>query len=966
VVRASYPSGASHAEPPPPAALALSGDAATLATIVALSPTAIAVLDGPEHRYALVNGPYRRLARGKGELIGRTLAEVWPEAGPGIVRVLDGVFERGEPFRAEEQSFHVVRDQGPETIWLTFSFVPVRGTAGAVERIVVMAEEVSGRVRAIEAATELEDRLELERRRLLHSVEFTSALSGALTPAEVARAVLEQGLPAFGASAGAVGLLVPGAEQEVELIDSAGYSQGLVAAWRRFQLSVRAPITDAIRSGEPVWVSSRAEATRRFPEWAPAVAERSDGAWAAVPLLVRGRAAGAVGLAFPEERTFDLEARALFQSLAERTAQALDRALAHEEARRSERALRDALDTLDIARRAAGLGIHAWDVATGVITWDARVRELWGIGPDELVTYDLFRAGIHPDDVAATQAAVDRAVDPAGDGVYRAEYRVRSRRTGQEFRVLATGQAFFADGKPVRLVGTVEDVTAERGLLEALRASEERFRVMADDTPVAIWVDDPRGRVEFVNREYCHFFGVTLEEVQRKGWQPLLHPEDQAAYMAEFLAALEDRAPFRARARVKDARGRWRWVESRGSPRFGPDGAFLGMAGSSPDVTERVEAEEAIREADRRKTEFIAVLSHELRNPLAPIRNALAVLDRATPGSEPARRARDVMQRQTAQLARLVDDLLDITRITRGKFELRQERLDPREVVRRACADARGGFEAKGVALHVHEDAAPLAVKADPARLSQLVGNLLDNALKFTSQGGRVDVSVAAREGSCELRVRDDGLGIEEADLERIFEPFVQVEGSRGRAGGGLGLGLALVRELARRQGGEARAASGGPGRGAEFTVTLPASREVPAPAPAAAEGAPSSGLRVLVVEDNEDAAATLADLIALGGNTVEVVDRGRAGVEAALAARADVLFCDLGLPDMTGHEVIRAIRASPAGRDLYAVALTGYAQPHDRAEALAAGFDAHLPKPSPPERIIDALEAAAARRGRP
>jgi signal transduction histidine kinase/ActR/RegA family two-component response regulator len=391
---------------------------------------------------------------------------------------------------------------------------------------------------------------------------------------------------------------------------------------------------------------------------------------------------------------------------------------------------------------------------------------------------------------------------------------------------------------------------------------------------------------------------------------------------------------------------------------------------------ERARAEEALRqsneelraararleEADRRKDEFLAVLSHELRNPLAPIRNGIELLERSPSGAV-ARRALEVLRRQTDHLVRLVNDLLDVTRITHGKIELRLARVDARELVRRAFADAGAEFEQRRVELLLHCRAGePLWVEVDEARLGQMITNLLHNALKFTPAGGRVQLCVQRAAGCCEVRVRDTGIGIDGADLRRIFEPFVQVERTR-HTHGGVGIGLALVRKLAELQGGAVHAESGGAGAGAEFVLRLPLAPppdDVPSRSPDVNDARP---LSIVVIDDNEDVALTLADLLEQLGHAVVTARSGAAGLEAVAARAPDVLLCDVGLPDMSGYDVIRAVRARAGGRGPFAVALTGYAQPRDRELAAGAGFDAHLGKPAGMEELEELLARAGRER---
>lgn len=359
-----------------------------------------------------------------------------------------------------------------------------------------------------------------------------------------------------------------------------------------------------------------------------------------------------------------------------------------------------------------------------------------------------------------------------------------------------------------------------------------------------------------------------------------------------------------------------------------------------------------LEDVDRRKDEFLGVLSHELRNPLAPIRNSVYLLEHADPAGDEARQARAVIARQAEQLTRLVDDLLDVTRIARGKIVLQRARVDLAELVRRAGEDHAGLMRARGVELLVDVPREPAWVDGDAVRLAQIVGNLLQNSAKFTPRGGRVILELEAGQGMAEIRVRDDGAGMQPELLEHLFEPFVQAERTLARASGGLGLGLAMVKGLTELHGGSVRASSAGPGRGSELAARLPL----------AAGGAPVQALppraavagrvrRVLVVEDGKDAADSLAQLVALFGHTVDVARDGPTALAKARESRPDVIICDIGLPGMSGYDVARALRAElPEGLQL--VAMSGYAQPEDLKRAADAGFDRHLAKPADPDEI--------------
>jgi two-component system CheB/CheR fusion protein len=380
--------------------------------------------------------------------------------------------------------------------------------------------------------------------------------------------------------------------------------------------------------------------------------------------------------------------------------------------------------------------------------------------------------------------------------------------------------------------------------------------------------------------------------------------------------------------------------------------------------------EAALREADRAKNEFLAVLSHELRNPLAPIKSSLHILERVPQGDVRATQARAVIARQTAQLARLVDDLLDLTRIQRNKVVLKLALLDLNEIVRRTVEDHRPLFEARGVRFSATLDARPVMVKADRVRIAQVVGNLLGNALKFTDPGGSVLVSVErdAEKHQAVLRVADTGMGVAPEILDRIFEPFTQADQTLDRSKGGLGLGLALVKDLVGMHGGEVSAHSAGPGRGAEIVVRLALALDEVMPLPSVQPCSPPCRppRHVLIVEDNVDTADCLQQALALDGHQVEVAYNGLDGVSMARRLHPEVVFCDIGLPGMNGYEVARILRLDPLLDGVFLVALSGYARPEDLECSTEAGFDWHLAKPASFEQIDKVFEAVTAARTAP
>jgi signal transduction histidine kinase len=357
---------------------------------------------------------------------------------------------------------------------------------------------------------------------------------------------------------------------------------------------------------------------------------------------------------------------------------------------------------------------------------------------------------------------------------------------------------------------------------------------------------------------------------------------------------------------------------------------------------------QAAEEADRRKDEFLGMLAHELRNPLGPIRNAIHLLQAAGPQEPRCIQLRDIIDRQVTHMARLVDDLLDSTRLARGQVLLRTERCDLARLVRQTALDYGSVFEASGIDMRVDTPEEPLWADCDPTRISQMVGNLLHNAHKFTNPGGAVSVSLRHENGEAFICVRDTGIGIDAETLPWIFDVFRQGEQGLDRKKGGLGLGLALVKGLTGLHGGTVSAESAGPGRGAAVTIRLPAPPRAPVanmnddpPAPCGV-----SPWRILIIEDNIDTAETLSQVLTAEGHDVRVAYSGVDGLEAARGFLPHVVLCDIGLPGLDGYQVVRGIRQNLATASAYIVALTGYGRDEDRQEAKKAGFDMHLTKP--------------------
>jgi PAS domain S-box-containing protein len=508
-----------------------------------------------------------------------------------------------------------------------------------------------------------------------------------------------------------------------------------------------------------------------------------------------------------------------------------------------------------------------------------------------------------------------------------------------------------------------EDVTDA----EALRQSEERFRQLADAMPQLVWTAEPDGRVDYYNSRIVEFSGFERNADGTYSWEPVLHPDDLEASVGAWTTALRTGEKYEVAHRVMGADGTYRWFLSRGMPVLDERGRIRKWYGTATDIDDQKKAETALLEADRRKTEFLAVLSHELRNPLTPIRNSVFILEHAEPGSPRAKQAQQVIDRQVRHMTRLVDDLLDVTRISRGSIQLQKERLELGELVRRVAEDHRSIFGAAGLQLQVDTGQGPLLTCGDPTRLAQVIGNLLHNAAKFTPPGGRVAL-VLEREGEKALiRVQDNGMGLAPELEERVFEPFMQAHQTLERGTGGLGLGLALVKGLVEMHGGSVAARSDGPGKGAEFRVQLalePVAGALQRPGEGSGAGGRAYAHQILVIEDNVDAAESLRDVLQLCGHEVEVALTGLEGLEKArLGGGPRVILCDIGLPGLDGFGVARAIRADPGLGGCYLVALSGYALQEDVDKSLAAGFDRHLAKP-PDMALLESLLASVGEPG--
>ncbi|NML16516.1 hybrid sensor histidine kinase/response regulator [Azohydromonas caseinilytica] len=532
------------------------------------------------------------------------------------------------------------------------------------------------------------------------------------------------------------------------------------------------------------------------------------------------------------------------------------------------------------------------------------------------------------------------------------------------------------DGRVLQWFGTNTDVTALHEAQASLRIAEERLRLATEAGSVGIWEVDLATGEGTWSREAMAILGTSRSAYSMADWAEIVDARDRQAAAQAWIEAIERGVPYDTefRTHTKGADGQDRWVLSRGKVERDAQGRPLRGLGVALDITELrrsqnalIESERRLRAADERKNEFLAMLAHELRNPLAPIRNALHIL--RSNGGEARRREQmlSLMERQTAHMVRLVDDLLEVSRITQGKIHLGKELVDLCQVVREAAETASSWREAGPLELALDLPEAPVLLQADPVRLAQIMGNLLHNACKYTPPQGHVRVQLGRDGAWAQLRVVDDGAGIPADMLERVFELFTQVPRPQARAQGGLGIGLALVRTLVELHGGRVWADSAGIGQGTTVTLRLPlALPGQDEPGAAAAEATPDAALcrRILVVDDNQDAADTLAMMLRLEGSEVRIAYDGEQALALAEAFLPQVVLLDIGLPGISGHETAQRMRRQPWGRQAVLVALTGWGQAEDRRLAIRSGFDAHMAKPADPAQLLALLSSLLEGRG--
>ncbi len=624
---------------------------------------------------------------------------------------------------------------------------------------------------------------------------------------------------------------------------------------------------------------------------------------------------------------------------------------------------------------APGSATWEWDLLTGAERYSAAATELVA-GPEARATIDraAWMASIVPEDRDRAAREIDRALEQGER--WTISYRLRTA-GGDIVDVEDRGYVVRHGGRALRALGVVAVAAQATPRADPSAARDERlYRAIVDFIPQLCWVADASGWLDVYNRRWYEYTGTTPAQMEGWGWVSVHDPLDLPRMLKIWRHALETGEPWEDEFRLRrGSDGALRWHLSRAMPLRDADGRIARWFGTNTDVHDQKLAAEqyerllrseqhlrrAAQEANRAKDEFLAVLSHELRTPLSVILNSV----RLVRGGVPAVKQAEILDRieRNAQLqARLVSDILDVSRIVAGKLQVESRPVDLAATAKTAVEELRPAALAKGVLLSF-EASEPAWVRGDPARLVQVVRNVVDNAVKFTPAARRVEVSLRADAEQVEVVVRDEGAGIAPEFLPRLFRRFTQADASTTRAHGGLGLGLSIVRELLDRMGGKSFARSDGPGLGSTFTIRLPRLVEGEASPPNGPEEpavpAPLTGIRVLAVDDEPDTRQTLAEMLLACGATVSTAGSAQEALHALRLGVPDAIVSDLAMPGMDGYELLRRIRAEGgAASRVPAVALTAYASLEHQERALAAGFDAFLTKPADVARLSNAIAA--------
>ncbi len=616
----------------------------------------------------------------------------------------------------------------------------------------------------------------------------------------------------------------------------------------------------------------------------------------------------------------------------------------------------NSLDTFQLAAIVANSSdaILSLDLAGRVTSWNGGAERLFGWTEAEMRGQTLDRLM-----APGREGEVERLISRVRQGEHIHFYETR--RMHKDGRVLdvslTVSPMLSANGEIIGISKIERDITAAKLTEASLRESRQRFAMLADNMDQLAWISNASRNVYWANARWTDFTGIAVEEIRSKV-DVIIHPDHYERVMKQAKEYYVQGEPWEISYPMRRHDGVYRWMLVRAMPGPDPDGNNIQWFGTCTDITDMMKAEEALLEADRKKDEFLATLAHELRNPMAPLRTGLELLQ-TMPGDADVVHTRKVMKRQVDHLARLVEDLLELSRINTGSFKLHPVPMDPVESLHEAMETTEPLIRAKRQELVVRRSAASAFINGDPVRITQVFSNLLHNASKFTPKGGKLTVNWEVGDKWIAFHVMDNGVGIPEAERQHVFDMFAQVgQDEKAKAGGGLGIGLHLVKRLVGMHGGEVEVAPGENDVGSVFTVRLPVVSAQPEATGRTAQHGPSiKGQRILLVDDNKDSAVMLSMLLKGNGAEVEVAHSAEQGLKLGGAFRPSIVLMDIGMPGMDGYDACRAMRLTDWGAGIRIIALSGWGQAEDKARSKEAGFNDHLVKPVGREILFRTLE---------
>ena len=637
--------------------------------------------------------------------------------------------------------------------------------------------------------------------------------------------------------------------------------------------------------------------------------------------------------------------------------------------------LRATQERLRLATEAGGLGVWMWDVTKDLVTWEHDwMYDMFGMSKDEgpLTAARFASEFLHPDDRAEFSSHVSQVLAEGGAFKFAGRFFRQNDRAMRWVEFNGARQPSTDDAQPW-LMGTVAEITERKRADQELRTSEERYRTLFDSIDEGFCVldvifNDSGEAIDYRFIEHNPAFEkqAGMENVMNRSIRELV-PGHEGHWFDVYGRVARSGKPERF---VREAKNLGRWFDVYATPTGGPGSTKLAVLFT--DITERKHAEvefqrlaAELAEADRRKTEFLATLAHELRNPLAPIRNGLQIMRLGAADEAGMAQVHDMMERQIGQMVHLINDLLDIARISNGQVELRLNKIDLQTLVDSAVETSLPLIEEGHHTLKVSLPEEPVQLQVDPTRIAQVLSNLLNNAAKYTPANGRIELSAQLEGSDVLISVTDSGVGIPQEALGTIFDMFTQGDAKLNRPQGGLGIGLSVARSLVELHGGMIQAESGGKGLGSTFVIRLarlPSATQLTHAPSDAHDTKPASARRVMVVDDNKDAADTLAVLLELDGHQTVVAHDGDEALRMAPEFQPELVFLDIGMPIKNGYEVAREMRQIPGMRDIVLAALTGWGTDADRARSKDAGFDHHMTKPADLESIDAVIMALAPR----